>query len=51
MKHLSRNDRSLVGRWFWTIDKTLLALVMLLIGLGIVAVAAAAPAAAHRSLN
>ena len=48
MKHLSRNDRSLVGRWFWTIDKTLLALVMLLIGLGIVAVAAAAPAAAHR---
>ncbi len=48
MKHLSRNDRTLVGRWFWTIDKTLLAMVMLLIGLGIVAVAAAAPAAAHR---
>ena len=48
MKHLSRNDRSLVGRWFWTIDKPLLALVLLLIGLGIIAVAAASPAAAHR---
>ncbi len=48
MKHLSRNDRSLLGRWFWTIDKPLLALVLLLIGLGIVAVAAASPAAAHR---
>ncbi len=48
MKHLSRNDRTLVGRWFWTIDKPLLALVLLLIGLGIVAVAAASPVAAHR---
>ena len=48
MKHLSRNDRTLVGRWFWTIDKPLLTLVLLLIGLGIIAVAAASPAAAHR---
>ena len=48
MKHLSRNDRTLVGRWFWTIDKTLLTLVLLLIGLGVIAVAAASPAAAHR---
>ena len=48
MKHLSRNDRSPLGRWFWTIDKTLLTLVLLLIGLGVIAVAAASPAAAHR---
>ena len=48
MKHLSRNDRTLVGTWFWTIDKPLLTLVLLLIGLGVIAVAAASPAAAHR---
>jgi len=48
MKHLSRNDRTVLGRWFWTIDKPLLALVLLLIGLGIIAVAAASPVAAHR---
>nr|WP_295664363.1 putative peptidoglycan glycosyltransferase FtsW [Polymorphobacter sp.] len=48
MKHLSRNDRSTLGRWFWTIDKPLLTLVLLLIGLGVIAVAAASPAAAHR---
>ena len=48
MKALSRNDRTAVGRWFWTIDKLLLTLVMLLIGAGLIAVAAASPAAAHR---
>lgn len=45
---LSRNNRSALGRWFWTIDKPLLAMVLLLIGLGVIAVAAASPAAAHR---
>lgn len=44
----SRNDRSAFGRWFWTIDKVLLGLVLLLIGCGVIAVAAASPAAAHR---
>ncbi|MGI4877982.1 MAG: peptidoglycan glycosyltransferase FtsW [Janthinobacterium lividum] len=48
MKHLSRNDRTVLGRWFWTIDKLLLMLVLLLIGIGTIAVAAASPAAAHR---
>jgi len=48
MKHLSRNDRTVLGRWFWTIDKLLLTLVLLLIGIGTIAVAAASPAAAHR---
>lgn len=48
MKPLSRNDKTALGRWFWTIDKGLLALVLLLVGVGIIAVAAASPAAAHR---
>jgi cell division protein FtsW len=45
---LSRNNKTALGRWFWTIDKPLLAMVLLLIGLGVIAVAAASPAAAHR---
>ena len=48
MKPLSRNDKTVLGRWFWTIDKPLLAMLLLLIGLGVIAVAAASPAAAHR---
>lgn len=48
MKPLSRNDKTALGRWFWTIDKGLLALVLLLVGVGVIAVAAASPAAAHR---
>ena len=45
---LSRGDRSIWGRWFWTIDKTLLIIIFALIAAGIVAVAAASPAAARR---
>jgi cell division protein FtsW len=45
---LSRGDRSAFGRWFWTIDKTLLILIFALIAIGIVAVAAASPAAARK---
>lgn len=45
---LGRADRTLLGRWFWTIDRPLLALVLVLIGIGLIAVAAASPAAAHR---
>jgi cell division protein FtsW len=43
-----RSDRSNVGRWFWEIDKVLLMLVGVLIGIGLIAVAAASPAAADR---
>lgn len=43
-----RGDRSALAIWFWEIDRVLLALVTLLIGIGLIAVAAAAPAAAHR---
>jgi cell division protein FtsW len=43
-----RGDRSPVAVWFWEIDRVLLCLVTVLIGIGLIAVAAAAPAAAHR---
>jgi len=44
----ARTNRSAFGQWFWTIDHVLLALVVVLIGVGLIAVAAASPAAAHR---
>ncbi len=43
-----RSDRSQLGRWFWEIDRVLLLLVALLIGIGLIAVAAASPAAGTR---
>src|SRR5215203_3968076 len=43
-----RSDRSPLGRWFWEIDRVLLLLVAVLIGIGLIAVAAASPAAGHR---
>ena len=43
-----RSDRSAMGRWFWEIDRVLLLLVAVLIGIGLVAVAAASPAVAER---
>lgn len=48
MTPLGRSDRTLIGRWFWTIDRVLLLMVLVLIGVGLLAVAAASPAAAHR---
>ena len=46
--HYGRSDTSAVGRWFWEIDKVLLLLLAVLIGIGLIAVAAASPAAGHR---
>src|SRR5215203_1829538 len=43
-----RSDTSAVARWFWEIDKVLLLLVAILIGIGLIAVAAASPAAGQR---
>ena len=43
-----RADRSAAGRWFWEIDRVLLLLVSVLVGIGLIAVAAASPAASHR---
>ena len=44
--HYGRSDTSAMGRWFWEIDKVLLLLLAVLIGIGLIAVAAASPAAA-----
>ena len=46
--HYGRSDTSQMGRWFWEIDKVLLLLISVLIGIGLIAVAAASPAASHR---
>jgi cell division protein FtsW len=46
--HYGRSDTSAIGRWFWEIDKVLLLLLAVLIGIGLIAVAAASPAAGHR---
>jgi cell division protein FtsW len=43
-----RSDQSNVARWFWEIDRVLLLLIAVLIGIGLIAVAAASPAAAVR---
>ncbi len=43
-----RSDRSAMGRWFWEIDRVLLLLIAVLIGIGLIAVAAASPAVAER---
>ncbi|MGK2284889.1 FtsW/RodA/SpoVE family cell cycle protein [Pedomonas sp. V897] len=43
-----RTDRTAVSRWFWTIDRVLLGMLLLLVSIGIVAVLSASPAAAHR---
>lgn len=51
MSPFSRSDRTAIGRWFWTIDRMLLTMLLLLVAVGIVAVLAASPAAAHRYSN
>ena len=43
-----RSDRSPTGRGFWEMDRVLLLLIAVLIGIGLIAVAAASPAAAVR---
>lgn len=48
MTMFSRSDRTILGRWFWTVDRTLLGLILALTAVGLIAVAAASPAAAQR---
>jgi cell division protein FtsW len=43
---ISRTDRSLLARWWFTVDHTLLAALLVLIGLGVVLTLAASPAVA-----
>jgi cell division protein FtsW len=45
---ISRTDTSILGRWWWTVDRLMLAAVVALIGIGVFLVMAAGPAAASR---
>ena len=48
MLSISRTDTSLVGRWWWTIDRWQLAALLALAGFGVVLMLAASPAVAER---
>lgn len=46
MQPLTRSDRSVIGRWWWTVDRWILAALIVLIGFGILLIQAASPAVA-----
>ena len=48
MTAFARTDRSLLGRWWWTVDRWLLAALALLIATGALLMLAASPAVAER---
>ncbi|MBV9250744.1 MAG: cell division protein FtsW [Acetobacteraceae bacterium] len=48
MPVLSRADNSLLGRWWWTVDRWTLGAVCVLIGFGYIMMLAASPAVAER---
>ncbi|MBL4836169.1 MAG: cell division protein FtsW [Kordiimonadaceae bacterium] len=45
---LSRNDNSVLSRWWWTVDRWMLVLIMVLMGLGVWFALTASPAVASR---
>ncbi|MDH5721996.1 MAG: putative lipid II flippase FtsW [Alphaproteobacteria bacterium] len=45
---LSRTDRSVLGRWWWTVDRMMLFLVLILALFGVAMVATASPSVAQR---
>ena len=48
MFDLGRTDRSVIGHWWWTIDRWLLLAIFLLVGLGVILIMAASPSVADR---
>lgn len=48
MNAIARTDRTIIGQWWWTIDRLTLAAVAVLIGLGVVLIVAGSPAVAER---
>lgn len=48
MSSFARTDISLVGRWWWTVDRWLLASLLLLIGAGVLMVLGASPPVAEK---
>jgi cell division protein FtsW len=51
MMSVSRADTSVLGRWWWTVDRWTLAALMALIGFGYVMMLAASPAVAERVMG
>ncbi|MGO1120206.1 FtsW/RodA/SpoVE family cell cycle protein [Rhodovibrionaceae bacterium A322] len=45
---LSRNDTSVLGRWWWTVDRVTLVAIFVLMGLGAFLIATAAPSVSER---
>ena len=48
MQDLSRSDNSLLGRWWWSVDRWTLGAIGILIGFGYIMMLAASPAVAER---
>ena len=48
MIQVARTDTSILGRWWWTVDRWTLAALIVLMGFGAVLIMAVSPAAAHR---
>ncbi|WP_029014035.1 putative lipid II flippase FtsW [Niveispirillum irakense] len=48
MISFSRTDQSILGRWWWTVDRWTLATVILIAVIGVVLIQAASPAVANR---
>ena len=51
MMSVSRADTSVLGRWWWTVDRWTLAALLALIGFGYVMMLAASPAVAERVIG
>ncbi|MEC7571096.1 MAG: FtsW/RodA/SpoVE family cell cycle protein, partial [Pseudomonadota bacterium] len=45
---LARTDTSLLGRWWWTVDRWLITCLLLIIAMGAILVLAASPSVAER---
>ncbi len=48
MSHVSRSDTSLIGRWWWTVDRPTIFIVLALLSLGALLSFSASPAMAER---
>jgi len=46
MPTLARTDQTIIGKWWWTVDRWTLAAIVLLMGIGILLIQAATPAVA-----